>query len=180
MSVSRMRLPILGTASADHTAIIWGMHSGQVCSIFKIILSNNLVIFLQFSNKTVCLTKTFSRHYCNIRVTQVVLTPCAFIPAKNWYWQPQEMEPLTYGNVRFTLPMRVPRVEWPHPRTNLIPWRGRAAKLLVRYYYLFERFFFATKLCFFSVSVEVRFEFWQVNTLCWHIQFICRLEANHS
>ena len=24
-----MRLPILGTASADHTAIIWGMHSGQ-------------------------------------------------------------------------------------------------------------------------------------------------------
>ena len=29
VSVSRMRLPILGTASADHTAIIWGMHSGQ-------------------------------------------------------------------------------------------------------------------------------------------------------
>ena len=29
VSVSRMRLPILGTASADHSAIIWGMHSGQ-------------------------------------------------------------------------------------------------------------------------------------------------------
>jgi len=29
VSVSRMGLPILGTASADHTAMIWGMHSGQ-------------------------------------------------------------------------------------------------------------------------------------------------------
>ena len=29
VSVSRMRLPILGTASADHTSIIWGMLSGQ-------------------------------------------------------------------------------------------------------------------------------------------------------
>ena len=29
VSVSRMGLPILGTASADHTANIWGMHSGQ-------------------------------------------------------------------------------------------------------------------------------------------------------
>ena len=96
---------------------------------------------MKFSNKIVCFTLFYSRHYCNIRVTQVVLTPCAFIPAKSWYWQPQEMEPLIYGNVRFTLPMRVPRVEWPHPRTNLIPWRGRAAKLLVRYYYLFELFF---------------------------------------
>ena len=27
--MSRMGLPILGTASADHTAMIWGMHSGQ-------------------------------------------------------------------------------------------------------------------------------------------------------
>ena len=60
-----MRLPILGTASADHTAIIWGMHSGQVCSsILKLYTSyysysNNLVICLQFSNKTVCFTKNF-------------------------------------------------------------------------------------------------------------------------
>ena len=30
VSVSRMGLPILGTASADHTAMVWGMHSGQV------------------------------------------------------------------------------------------------------------------------------------------------------
>ena len=64
VSVSRMRLPILGTASADHTAIIWGMHSGQVCSIFKLYTSyysysNNLVICLQFFNKTVCFTKNF-------------------------------------------------------------------------------------------------------------------------
>jgi hypothetical protein len=29
VSVSRMGLPIIGTASADHTAIIWGMHSGR-------------------------------------------------------------------------------------------------------------------------------------------------------
>lgn len=29
VSVSRMGLPILGTASADHTGMIWGMHSGQ-------------------------------------------------------------------------------------------------------------------------------------------------------
>jgi WD40 repeat protein len=29
VSVSRMNLPILGTASADHTAIVWGMHSGR-------------------------------------------------------------------------------------------------------------------------------------------------------
>lgn len=29
VSVSRMGLPIIGTASADHTAMIWGMHSGQ-------------------------------------------------------------------------------------------------------------------------------------------------------
>ncbi len=29
VSSSRMGLPILGTASADHTAVVWGMHSGQ-------------------------------------------------------------------------------------------------------------------------------------------------------
>ena len=29
VSVSRMGLPVIGTASADHTAIIWGMHSGK-------------------------------------------------------------------------------------------------------------------------------------------------------
>lgn len=28
VTVSRMGLPLLGTASADHTAMIWGMHSG--------------------------------------------------------------------------------------------------------------------------------------------------------
>jgi len=29
VSVSRINLPIIGTASADHTAIVWGMHSGK-------------------------------------------------------------------------------------------------------------------------------------------------------
>jgi len=29
VSVSRMSLPIIGTASADHTAIVWGIHSGK-------------------------------------------------------------------------------------------------------------------------------------------------------
>jgi WD40 repeat protein len=29
VSASRMGLPIIGTASADHTAMIWGMHSGR-------------------------------------------------------------------------------------------------------------------------------------------------------
>ena len=29
VSVSRVGHPIIGTASADHTAIVWGMHSGQ-------------------------------------------------------------------------------------------------------------------------------------------------------
>ncbi|CAB4061189.1 unnamed protein product [Lepeophtheirus salmonis] len=29
VTVSRMGLPIIGTASADHSATIWGMHSGQ-------------------------------------------------------------------------------------------------------------------------------------------------------
>jgi hypothetical protein len=29
VSVSRMGLPVIGTASADHTAIVWGMHSGK-------------------------------------------------------------------------------------------------------------------------------------------------------
>ena len=29
VSVSRISQPIIGTASADHSAIIWGMHSGR-------------------------------------------------------------------------------------------------------------------------------------------------------
>lgn len=29
VTVSRMGLPLLGTASADHTAMVWGMHSGS-------------------------------------------------------------------------------------------------------------------------------------------------------
>lgn len=29
MSVSRMGFPLIGTASADHTSIVWGMHSGR-------------------------------------------------------------------------------------------------------------------------------------------------------
>ena len=38
VSVSRMGLPILGTASADHTAMIWGMHSGQ--ALLQVIKDN--------------------------------------------------------------------------------------------------------------------------------------------
>ena len=33
VSVSRLGLPIIGTASADHTAMIWGMHSGKRVAI---------------------------------------------------------------------------------------------------------------------------------------------------
>ena len=29
VAVSKMGIPVIGTASADHTAIIWGMHSGK-------------------------------------------------------------------------------------------------------------------------------------------------------
>jgi WD40 repeat protein len=35
VSVSRTSLPIIGTASADHTAIVWGMHSGRPLLHYK-------------------------------------------------------------------------------------------------------------------------------------------------
>ena len=51
VSISRIGLPLIGTASADHTAIVWGMNSGettikQCYTSYKLIIKSTLLFRL--------------------------------------------------------------------------------------------------------------------------------------